>query len=150
MDRSRPLWQLVVIDGLRSGQAAYYFKVHHAVVDGQSGVMLAQVLFDITPKARRSVAKAMAAAEHPGRSELAAAALRHDVGQYVKLVRHLPEVVKTLAGLFGTDARGRARQPGPERGLRPEDAAEPADHPGRGFAGASIPLDTLKASGHGP
>ena len=40
-------------------------------------------------------------AEHPGMAELAAAALKHDVGQYIKLVRHLPDVVKTLAGLFG-------------------------------------------------
>ena len=53
LDRSRPLWRLVVIDGLQSGQAAYYFKVHHAVLDGQAGVLLAQALFDLTPKPRR-------------------------------------------------------------------------------------------------
>jgi len=145
MDRSRPLWQLVVIDGLRSGQAAYYFKVHHAVVDGQSGVMLAQVLFDITPKARRSVAKATAAAEHPGRSELAAAALRHDVGQYVKLVRHLPEVVKTLAGLFGPMPEGVRGSLGQNAAFGPKTPLNQPITQGRGFAGASIPLDTLKA-----
>jgi len=37
LDRSRPLWRLVVIDGLQTGQAAYYIKVHHAVLDGQAG-----------------------------------------------------------------------------------------------------------------
>jgi len=48
LDRSRPLWRLYIIDGLRCGQVAYYIKVHHAVVDGQAGVLLAQALFDLS------------------------------------------------------------------------------------------------------
>jgi diacylglycerol O-acyltransferase len=145
LDRSRPLWQLVVIDGLQSGQAAYYFKVHHAVVDGQAGVMLAQALFDLTPKPRRIAPGEAVPAEHPGMAELAAAALKHDVGQYIKLVRHLPEVVKTLVGLFGgapgrgTGALARNAAFGPKTELNQPISGE------RGFAGASIPLDTLKA-----
>src|ERR1035438_5858213 len=51
LDRSRPLWRLFVIEGLQSGQAAYYIKVHHAVLDGHAGVLLAQALFDVTSKA---------------------------------------------------------------------------------------------------
>ena len=58
LDRSRPLWQLVVIDGLPNGHAAYYFKVHHAVVDGQSGVMLAQTL--VRPDAQAAARRARA------------------------------------------------------------------------------------------
>ena len=57
LDRSRPLWRMAVIDGLQSGQVAYYFKVHHAVLDGQAGVLLAQALFDVTPKPRRIAAR---------------------------------------------------------------------------------------------
>jgi diacylglycerol O-acyltransferase / wax synthase len=37
LDRSRPLWRLYVIEGLPPGQAGYYIKVHHAVLDGQAG-----------------------------------------------------------------------------------------------------------------
>ena len=37
-----PLWQLTLIDGLDSGLVGYYIKVHHAVLDGQAGVLLAQ------------------------------------------------------------------------------------------------------------
>ena len=79
LDRHRPLWRIAVIEGLASGQVAYYFQVHHAVLDGQAGVLLAQALFDLTPKARpvsRSVAAPLE--EHPGRAQLAAAALKHD------------------------------------------------------------------------
>ena len=56
LDRSRPLWRLYVIGGLATGQVAYCIKVHHAVLDGQAGVLLAQALFDVTPgKGRRAI-----------------------------------------------------------------------------------------------
>jgi len=45
LDRSRPLWRLWVIDGLADGHVAYYIQVHHAVLDGQARVLLAQALF---------------------------------------------------------------------------------------------------------
>ena len=38
LDRSRPLWEFFVIDGLKSGQVALYCKVHHSGIDGQGGV----------------------------------------------------------------------------------------------------------------
>ncbi len=148
LDRSRPLWQLVVIDGLPGGQAAYYFKVHHAVVDGQSGVMLAQTLFDLTPKPRRIAAGKAVQAEHPGMAELAAAGLKHDAGQYIKLVRQLPDIVKTLAGLFGKmpeELTGRLTQ---NAAFGPKTALNLPITGDRGFAGASVPLYTLKALAH--
>jgi diacylglycerol O-acyltransferase len=144
LDRSRPLWRMAVIDGLQSGQVAYYFQVHHAVLDGQAGVLLSQALFDVTPRPRALPRGPGPHAEHPGLAELAAAALKHDAGQYIKLVRHLPGVVKTLAGLFDRasgPARGRLGQNfsfGPKTALNVPITGE------RGFAGVSIPLDTLK------
>jgi diacylglycerol O-acyltransferase / wax synthase len=145
LDRSRPLWQLVIIDGLQSGQAAYYFKVHHAVVDGQSGVMLAQSLFDLTPKPRRIAPGQPLEAEHPGRAELAAAALKHDLGQYIKLVRQLPEVVKTLAGLFGPASPRVGGALAQNAAFGPKTVLNQPITGARGFAGATIALDSLKA-----
>ena len=49
MDRSRPLWEIYVIEGLQDGQRALYSKVHHAAVDGQAGVALAKALYDTSP-----------------------------------------------------------------------------------------------------
>lgn len=155
LDRRRPLWRLTVIDGLASGQVAYYFKVHHAVLDGQAGVLLAQALFDLTPKPRTPAPTRARRAEHPGAVALAAAALRHDAGQVIKLARHLPDVVRTLAGLLGRESPQGAQAVPHEAGrgfhfasatrLNVPITAE------RGFAAVSLPLDELKrlAAAHG-
>src|SRR5215471_5611573 len=52
LDRSHPLWRVYVIEGLERGQVGLYIKVHHAVLDGLAGVLLANVTFDLTPRGR--------------------------------------------------------------------------------------------------
>jgi WS/DGAT/MGAT family acyltransferase len=49
LDRSRPLWELWLVDGLAGGRFAIVSKTHHAVIDGVAGVELAQLLFDPGP-----------------------------------------------------------------------------------------------------
>lgn len=38
LDDTKPLWELHLIEGLDDGRFAYYFKVHHALMDGIGGV----------------------------------------------------------------------------------------------------------------
>ena len=148
LDRQRPLWRLFVIDGLASGQVGYYIKAHHAALDGQAGVLLAKTLFDLSPRptgVRRAKVTGAGAAEHPGVFELAAAALSHDAGQYVKLVRHLPDVVRTLTGMFGPSEHAGKRPPGRSYSLGPHTSLNGQITAERGFAALSLPLQTLKA-----
>lgn len=44
LDRQRPLWEAYWIDGLAGGRSAYFFKVHHAVVDGVGSIVLLDAL----------------------------------------------------------------------------------------------------------
>ena len=49
MDRSRPLWEVYVIEGLESGRWALLTKYHHATIDGASGVMMLNLMHDTSP-----------------------------------------------------------------------------------------------------
>jgi len=49
LDRSKPLWESWLIEGLEDDRFALIFKTHHSLVDGVSGVDLATVLFDLSP-----------------------------------------------------------------------------------------------------
>src|SRR5256885_7961096 len=51
LDRSRPLWRILIVPALRGGRAAVLGKVHHAMVDGVAAVELGMVLFDLDPAA---------------------------------------------------------------------------------------------------
>ncbi len=48
LDRSRPLWESWLVEGLEQDRFALMFKTHHSLVDGVSGVDLATVLFDLS------------------------------------------------------------------------------------------------------
>jgi diacylglycerol O-acyltransferase len=47
LDRSKPLWENWLVEGLADGRFAVISKTHHALVDGISGVDLASVIFDM-------------------------------------------------------------------------------------------------------
>ena len=49
LDRSKPLWETWLVEGLEGNRVALISKTHHALIDGVSGIDLAQVLFDLTP-----------------------------------------------------------------------------------------------------
>ncbi|MEY2462197.1 MAG: diacylglycerol O-acyltransferase / wax synthase [Acidimicrobiaceae bacterium] len=47
LDRTRPLWEFTVIEGLEGGRAALFQKIHHTVMDGESGVRMSVEFLDV-------------------------------------------------------------------------------------------------------
>ncbi|MCO8127601.1 wax ester/triacylglycerol synthase family O-acyltransferase [Acidimicrobiia bacterium EGI L10123] len=51
LDRSRPLWEATLVEGVDGDGAALIIKAHHSLTDGVGGMQLALVLFDLEPDA---------------------------------------------------------------------------------------------------
>ncbi|MFD2350742.1 wax ester/triacylglycerol synthase domain-containing protein [Nonomuraea ferruginea] len=50
LDRTHPLWEMHLINGLAGGKAGVYTKVHHAAIDGVSGAETLAALLDLAPE----------------------------------------------------------------------------------------------------
>ncbi|MDP9931541.1 WS/DGAT/MGAT family acyltransferase [Variovorax paradoxus] len=108
IDRSRPMWEFFIIDGLKSGQVALYTKVHHAGIDGQAGVALGKAIFDLEATGRvvkPPRARPRSSGYQLGMAELATAALRNTAQQYVKLFKMAPAIARALGGLAKPDEK---------------------------------------------
>ena len=49
LDRAHPLWEVTVLEGLEGGRWALACKVHHCLVDGMTGALIAGLMLDIEP-----------------------------------------------------------------------------------------------------
>ncbi|GMU43869.1 MAG: diacylglycerol O-acyltransferase [Lysobacterales bacterium] len=151
LPRDRPLWQLVVIAGLASGETALYSKIHHALLDGQGGVALAQVLLDLAPRIpkRPTVDESASATRLPGTRARAQTAVRATTSQFARLLRALPAAFR-LARVAVTEpgALGKLRE---SVLLAPKTAFNVHIGRERALAVASIDLARVKrvARGHG-
>ena len=106
LDRDRPLWQFTVIEGLASGEVAFTSRIHHAGLDGQGGVALAQAVLDIEarPVARTTGTKDrdVKSAMPPSAAKMLSAAFRNSVAQYGKILSAVPGAVKSIGHLAGS------------------------------------------------
>jgi WS/DGAT/MGAT family acyltransferase len=94
LDRSRPLWEIWLVEGLSDERFAVLSKTHHALVDGISGVDIMTVLFDTAPDPMPVAPpdQEWAARPLPSRAQLLAEALLERAtvpGEMVRGVRAL-------------------------------------------------------------
>jgi diacylglycerol O-acyltransferase / wax synthase len=106
LDRSKPLWELWLVEGLEAGHFALISKTHHSMVDGVSGVDLATVLFDLSPVPQPIEHDGEPWVPHtePSDAELVAAGVRGIVRSGIKLaggalsaLRHPERTIDNLA-----------------------------------------------------
>lgn len=151
LDRSRPLWEVAVITGLRSGQVALYLKVHHCGIDGQSGVALGNALFDRVAHGRvvpAPLPRPPARQRDLGVAELAAAALKNTGRQYLKLLRMTPSMARAAKTVLlpapGEDGKRSWRLPKSLQLLAPRTPFNVTITNQRSFAARTVPLAEVK------
>jgi len=144
------MWQFVVIENVEPGVIALYSKIHHAVLDGQGGVALAQALLDIEakpPKKTKAQQAKHADAKQPVRKrDVTQTALRSTVNQFAKLLRALPGTLK-LAG--GISSPGNLKNLRDSLLLAPRTPFNQQISSARSFATVSVSSATVKRVARG-
>jgi diacylglycerol O-acyltransferase / wax synthase len=136
LDRNHPLWEAYVIEGLSDDRFAILTKVHHAAIDGASGVELMTILFDSEPHpAEEPVVDQRRPEPVPTQAEILARAATDIIGKPRKLVRWQIRSLRALGeltrnrGLTGL-ADFAASVPNPllpkRRSTEPDSASLPA------------------------
>jgi WS/DGAT/MGAT family acyltransferase len=118
MDRSHPLWEVYVIEGLADGRWAMLTKTHHATIDGASGVILLNMITDTDPDAPPIEPVPWSGEPVPSDTELLSLTARSLVANPVKGLRLQLRMVQDVAESFGVTsltglasaARGLVRQ----------------------------------------
>ena len=109
LDRQRPLWKFHVFEGLAPAadgkrRVGLYSQLHHAAVDGQAAVALANVLFDVTPEPRAIEARPSSRQRifKLDMTEMLRGVICNQAQKVLHIVRSLPSTVGTLKNAAGT------------------------------------------------
>ena len=146
LDRSRPLWEMYVAEGLADNRIAIIHKVHHVLADGvASANQMAKAMAPDQPS------EVMGMPDEPDLARTRTALLKAAGRDHVGLIRKLPRLVsETATGV------SRVRRRSKERGEHPDLARnfapprllhQPRGHPGRRFATAPLALADVKETG---
>ena len=147
LDRSKPLWEMYVIEGLEDGYEAILVKSHHAMIDGVSGIDIATVLVDFTPEPQDIRRQPWTPEPEPTPREVLLASVRD---QFMHPVRSLSEGLNR-AVRAPQEAWGQAREilggigELVSRGQAPPGPFNAPIGPNRRFAMAEFPLEDAKA-----
>ena len=162
LDRKRPLWKFHVFEGLAPSshghkRVAMYSQLHHAAVDGQAAVALANAILDVTPEPRAIEVKPSTRAKkfQMSMGESLRGAMAHQITQVTQIVKDLPGTVGTLGGAARDALQGGLLNSvlfGGKGGsgnlaLAPKTAFNASVTDARAFAAVSLPLAELKGIG---
>lgn len=163
LDRRRPLWKFHVFEGLAPGasgrrRVAMYTQLHHAAVDGQAAVALANAILDTTAQPRAVEARPSRREKtfEISMTEMLRGVLGSQAQKVAQIIRELPGTVGTLGSAAGQAvSRGALPLLGAGRGkgsvaniaLAPRTPFNASVTEARAFAAVTLPLAEVKALG---
>ena len=129
LDRSRPMWDLTLVEGIEDATAAIVMKLHHAMIDGGAGMEMMADLLDLTPTSPRRAPKRQWNPEpRPTDTAVLASATWNRITDPLRQIRAAAGVSSSLARMAGA-AIGR-------RLGGADDAAHPVNAPRTRFSGS--------------
>jgi diacylglycerol O-acyltransferase len=147
LDRNRPLWESWLIEGLPDEQWALLSKVHHAMVDGVSGVDLLTAILDVDPGTLPGPAEPWTPEPEPSNAALVLDAWKGFGEDALRLARAAPAAVVrdpgNAARTVGRTAQGLAAFTR-HLTVTPELSIEGSIGPNRAWAHSSASLDDVK------
>jgi WS/DGAT/MGAT family acyltransferase len=142
LDRSRPLWETYVIDGLEGGQVAVFVKAHHSLADGVGGLKMFYGSLSVSPDddPRPVWGPAPVRSRRSKKPKPAGKPQVSGIGRLLKVPGALAQVVPDVVNLArqGTAPPFRAAK-------MPAMAAQISS--ARSFAAFDLPLPEVKAIG---
>jgi WS/DGAT/MGAT family acyltransferase len=151
LDLARPLWEMVVVDGLPDEKTAVIAKLHHSILDGVSAALLLGSFLDLTPDADFGPEpEPWDPPPLPSPAELfgqGAISLVRQPGIGVSALRRLLDVVVELS----TRNRGLAtegKSPPPALFSGPRTSINGSISSRRSFASVAVPVASIKAVRH--
>ena len=99
LDRTRPLWEMVVLQGLSGGRWALATKTHHCMVDGVGSVDVGQLILDATPERPETRAASRSEPVPVTRRSASTSPLGRTAAMGVGLARVPGRLLRTGAGL---------------------------------------------------
>jgi diacylglycerol O-acyltransferase / wax synthase len=145
LDRARPLWQYYLIEGLEDGGFAVYIKIHHANMDGVSGLATLPVVYDFSPvpMLAPSPAHRQPIPAKPGFGQLVRGALHDFLGQDLRLAKAAPRFAGAVAKV-GRRAVGTLKLLPDAVGLAPRTPFNVSISKERSYGTASVSLTDVK------
>ena len=145
LDRTRPLWEMYIVENLADGNIGLIARMHHATIDGVSGAELMVHLFDFEadPAPKPLPEQAWEPERVPSDLALVAQALPELLARPVRMAKVIP---KTAQALLTVGRRRRDRPVAAASGLlnAPRTSFNVAITPHRKQAFASLPLGQVK------
>ncbi|HET7531409.1 MAG TPA: wax ester/triacylglycerol synthase family O-acyltransferase [Mycobacteriales bacterium] len=144
MDRSRPLWQMWVVEGRKDGLIGIVSKVHHSTIDGVTGANMMAELFDLEPDAppRQPQADQWEPERKPSELEMVGRAVYDVVSRPIGAAKLIPGTVAGVGKLLWTRRNRGGGMPAPFTAPRTSFNATVTPH--RIVAYTHVPLDDVK------